>query len=106
MYHGNSSQSHTELCSWFQENKAITVKKMFKTLYQTTKFRPTQIESIRRQQNERNKKKKNEIDFEKGRKHCGKWRKCWLKSFSPFPTMFSKAFFLRIVKSGDSAVRG
>ena len=29
--------------------------------------------------------------FEKGRKHCGKRRKCWLPAFSPFPTMFSKA---------------
>ena len=23
------------------------------------------------------------------RKHCGKWRKCWLQAFSPFPSMFS-----------------
>ena len=30
---------------------------------------------------------------EKSRKHCGKKRKCWLPAFSPFPTMFSKAFF-------------
>ena len=26
------------------------------------------------------------------RKHCGKRRKCWLSAFSPFPTMFQKAF--------------
>ena len=35
-----------------------------------------------------------------GRKHCGKWRKCWLLAFSPFPTMFSKCFFNRVVKLG------
>ena len=36
--------------------------------------------------------------FEKGRKHCGKSRKCWLRAFSPFPTKFSKGFFFRVVK--------
>ena len=25
-------------------------------------------------------------------------RKCWLPAFSPFPTMFSKGFFLTVVK--------
>ena len=39
------------------------------------------------------------------RKHCGKSRKCWLPAFSPFPTMFSKGFFLRIVKSRDREVK-
>ena len=29
----------------------------------------------------------------------GKGKKCWLPAFSPFPTMFSKAFFSRVVKS-------
>ena len=29
----------------------------------------------------------------RGRKHCGKRRKCWLPAFSPFPTMFSQASF-------------
>ena len=33
-------------------------------------------------------------------KHCGKKRKCWLPAFSPFPTMFSKAFFFRSLKVG------
>ena len=33
------------------------------------------------------------FDLQKNRKHCGKRRKCWLPAFSPFPTMFSKAFF-------------
>ena len=40
-----------------------------------------------------------------GRKHCGKRRKCWLPAFSPFPTVFSKAFFLRVVKSRDCVVK-
>ena len=26
----------------------------------------------------------------------GKWRKCWLPAFSPFPTVFSKDFFLTL----------
>ena len=29
----------------------------------------------------------------------GKGEKCWLPAFSPFPTMFSKGFFLKVVKS-------
>ena len=29
-----------------------------------------------------------EFDFGKGRKHCGKRRKCWLPAFSSFPTIF------------------
>ena len=39
------------------------------------------------------------FDFGKGRKHYGKRRKCWLPAFSPFPTMFSKGFFSKVVKS-------
>ena len=41
------------------------------------------------------------ICFGKGRKHCGKRRKCWLTAFSPFPTMYSKGFFHRVIKSCD-----
>ena len=26
-------------------------------------------------------------------KYFGKWRKCWLQAFSPFPTIFSIDFF-------------
>ena len=40
--------------------------------------------------------------FWKGRKHCGKRRKCWL----PSPTIFSKAFFLKVIKSWDCMVEG
>ena len=28
-------------------------------------------------------------------------RKCWLPAFSPFPTMFSKGFVIRVIKFGD-----
>ena len=34
--------------------------------------------------------------FDKSIKHFPKTRKCWLPEFSPFPTMFSKAFFLGV----------
>ena len=34
-------------------------------------------------------------------KHCGKRRKCWLPALSPSPTLFSKAFFLRVIESRD-----
>ena len=43
--------------------------------------------------------------FWKGRKHCGKRRKCWLPAFFPFHTMFSKGFFLWVVKSWDCVVK-
>ena len=29
----------------------------------------------------------------------------WLPAFSPFPTMFSKGFFLKVVKSRDCVVK-
>ena len=41
----------------------------------------------------------------KGRKYCGKRRKCWIPAFSPFPTIFSKGFFLRVVKSWDCVIK-
>ena len=34
------------------------------------------------------------------RKHCEKWRNCWLPAFSPFPTMFSKGFCLEFFMHG------
>ena len=40
-----------------------------------------------------------------GKKHGGKTRKCWLPAFSRFSTMFSKGFFLRVIKSRDSVVK-
>ena len=66
-------------------------------------LRLLEIESICRQQNKCHCKIK--ICFGKGRKHCGKRRKCWLPAFSPFFTMFSKAFFFRVVKSRDCVVK-
>ena len=32
--------------------------------------------------------------------NTGKRRKCWFTAFSHFPTMFSKASFLRVIKLG------
>ena len=43
--------------------------------------------------------------FDSAEKQCRKRRKCWLPAFSPFPTMFSKGFFLRVVKSQDCEVK-
>ena len=39
------------------------------------------------------------------RKHCGKRRKCSLPAFSLFPTVFSKGFFFRVIKSPDCVVK-
>ena len=33
-------------------------------------------------------------------------RKCWLPPFSPFPTMFSKGYYLRVVKTMDCLGKG
>ena len=77
----------------------LNISKFSLTLYQTTNFRLVQIESICRRQIECD--RIIEIYFWKGRKHCGKRRKFWLPAFSPFPTMFSKGLFLKVVKSRD-----
>ena len=61
-----------------------------------------EIERICRQQIECD--SKTVISFRKGRKHCGKRRKCWLPTFSPVTTMFSKGIFVRFVKSWDYVV--
>ena len=45
--------------------------------------------------------KKIDICFVRDRKQYGKSRKCWLPAFSPFPIIFSKGSFFRIVKSWD-----
>ena len=47
-----------------------------------------------------------DICFGKGRKQCGKWRKCRLPAFSPFPTMFSKACFTTALKTRDCLGKG
>ena len=43
--------------------------------------------------------------FGKGRKHCGKRRKCSGPAFSPFPTVFSKAFSFRVIKIRNCVVK-
>ena len=35
----------------------------------------------------------------------GRGEKCWSPAFSPFPTMFSKGFYFRVVKSPDCVVK-
>ena len=35
----------------------------------------------------------------------GEGRKQWLPAFSPFPTMFSKSLFHRVIKSPDCVVK-
>ena len=74
---------------------------LLKTLYQ----RLLQTEGICRQHNWMWWKKKSQFWFGKSRKDCGKRRKCWLPAFSPFPTMLSKAFLSRVVKSCDCVVK-
>ena len=44
-------------------------------------------------------------DFDRVEKHCGKRMKCWLPAFYPFPTMFSKGFFVWVGKSWDCMVK-
>ena len=80
-----------------------SLKKSLNTLTKRQDFRLIQIENICRRQNKFEYKIR--TSFGKGRKRCGKRRKCWLPTFSPFPTMFSKGFFPRVVKSRDCVVK-
>ena len=68
-------------------------------------FRIVQNESIKICRCKNKCDSKIKICFGKGRKHCGKRRKCWLPASSPFPTMFSKGFLYRVVKSCDCVVK-
>ena len=43
--------------------------------------------------------------FERVENIVEKGEKCWFPEFSPFPTMFSKGFFLGFVKSLDCVVK-
>ena len=54
-------------------------------------FRRVKIQSICRRKHSLD--SKIEICVGNSRKHCRKMKNCWLLVFSPFPTMFSKAFF-------------
>ena len=68
------------------------------TLSQTTNFRLFQSERICRRQFEKfNENGRNVL--ETGGKHCGKRRNCSLGAISPFPTVFSKGFYCRRVKT-------
>ena len=51
--------------------------------------------------NEKNATQKLTFVKDKDGKHCGTRIKCWLAAFSPFPTMLSKGYFLRVVKSRE-----
>ena len=75
-----------------------------KPLTKRQNFTQVEIESSCRGQNKCD--PKFEYCFGKERKHCGKRRKCWSPTFSPFPELFSKAFFLRVVKSLDCVLKG
>ena len=43
--------------------------------------------------------------FDRVESNAGKWSKCWLPAFSPFPTMFSDGFFFKVVKIPDCEVK-
>ena len=55
--------------------------------------------------NKINLNKKIKTCFWKVRKHCGKRRKSYLPAFSLFPTMLSKGFLYRVIKSRDCVVK-
>ena len=87
----------------------ISVELENSTLYQTTKsytcltlsetpnFRPFQTERVYRRQFQTCWKWKKVIQT--GRKHCGKRRNCSLRAISPFPTVFSKDWYSKHVKT-------
>ena len=77
---------------------------LFNSLPNDKIFGFVQIEGICRQQNKCDLKIGNYLG--KGRKPCVQRRKCWLPAFSPFPTMFSKGYFVRVVKSWDCVLKG
>ena len=45
------------------------------------------------------------ISLFSSKENSGKRKKCLLPAFSPFPTVFSKVFFFRVVKSQDCVVK-
>ena len=77
------------------------------TLYQTKIF--SLIPNWKHLQTKNESELEIDICMGKGRKYCGKRRKCWLPAFSPFPTpfptMFSKGLFLKVFKSQDCMVK-
>ena len=45
--------------------------------------------------------KKAEVVFDRKENNAEKGKKCWIPTFPPFLTMFSKAFFVKVVQSCD-----
>ena len=88
--------------SKYRHNDSYNNMVFFFTLYKTTKFWTCLKEFSG---DKINVSKKFKFLLGKVRKHCGKRRKCWLPAFSPFPTMFPKGFFLKIVNSWDCVVK-
>ena len=87
--------------SWQTGTDCLIIDQLFS---KQQNFRPVQIKRICRRQNKCD--SKIEIYCIKGRKHCRKRGKCWLPAFSSFPTMFSKGFLYRVIKSRDCMVKG
>ena len=67
------------------------------TLSQTTNFRLFQNERVCKREFQIWWKRKKVLQA--GRKHCGKKRNCSSWAISPFPTVFSKDFFCRHLKT-------
>ena len=76
----------TEIYERFSVNVVLT-------LYQTTNFRLVQMESICRRLENMTQKLK--FDLGRVKRHCGKWRKCWLPK-----CCFQKALSLGSLKVG------
>ena len=80
----------------------IVHKKKTSLFTKKQSFRLFQSQSICRQQNKSNSNMV--ICLQNGRKYFRKRRKCWLP-VSLFPTMFSKGFSYRVIKSHDCVVK-
>ena len=70
---------------------------------ETATLNSTKLQDFRLVQNESHLKL--EIPFGKGRKCCGKRRKCWLPTFSPFLTKLLKFPFHTNIKTWDCVVK-
>ena len=78
----------------FTPIKLFTLVHIFQPFTKRQIFTVVQIENNCRRQIKFG--RKIEICFVTDRKHCVKRRKCWLPVFSPFPTMFSKGFYITL----------
>ena len=73
------------------------------TLYQPRKFQNTNRKSSCRQKIKGFSDK--EILSLSGRNYCGKRKQCWLPAPPPFPTISSKGFSLKVIKTPDCEVK-